>query len=83
LGGIAVVLALDVGYAEAVFAQALAAGAQVRQPLQEAFWGEVTCTASSKIRSAIGGASAGTCAPRDEVVAAAARAFGSGPTAPW
>src|SRR5215212_6690967 len=35
IGGTAVVLALEVSDAEAVFAQAVAAGAEVRQPLQE------------------------------------------------
>src|SRR6185312_17054863 len=38
IGGTAVVLALDVADAEAVFAQALAAGAEVRQPLADTFW---------------------------------------------
>src|SRR3954468_17467048 len=38
IGGTAVFLALDVADAEAVFAQAVAAGAQVRQPLAETFW---------------------------------------------
>ena len=60
IGGTAVVLALEVADAEAVFAQAVAAGAQVRQALQEAFW--VTCTGRSRIRSAIAGISASTCA---------------------
>src|SRR4030095_16116115 len=41
IGGTAVVLALEVADAEAVFAQAVAAGAEVRQPLQEAFWGDL------------------------------------------
>src|SRR3954464_2924675 len=41
IGGTPVVLALDVADAEAVFAQAVAAGAEVRQPLAEAFWGEL------------------------------------------
>jgi PhnB protein len=40
VGGTAVVLALDVADAEAVFAQAVAAGAEVRQPLQDMFWGD-------------------------------------------
>ena len=40
LGGTAVVLSLDVADADAVFAQAVAAGAQVRQPLQDTFWGD-------------------------------------------
>src|SRR4029453_18701001 len=41
LGGTPVVLALDVPDAEAVFSQAVAAGATVRQPLAEMFWGDL------------------------------------------
>ena len=41
IGGTAVVLALDVADAEAAFAQAVAAGATVRQPLSEMFWGDL------------------------------------------
>jgi PhnB protein len=76
IGGTAVVLALYVEDAEAVFAQAQAAGAQVRQPLQEAFWGDLygqledpfghRWNISQHLRDV----------PHDEVVAAAARAFG-------
>jgi PhnB protein len=40
VGGTPVVLALDVTEAEAVFARAIAAGAQVRQPMAETFWGD-------------------------------------------
>jgi PhnB protein len=40
IGGTPVVLALDVADAEAVFAQAVAAGAQIRQPLADMFWGD-------------------------------------------
>jgi PhnB protein len=40
IGGTPVVLALEVADAEAVFAQAVAAGAAVRRPLQDMFWGE-------------------------------------------
>ena len=40
IGGTAVVLALDVADADAVFAQAIAAGAEVRQPLADMFWGD-------------------------------------------
>src|SRR3954451_5779851 len=41
IGGTLVVLALDVADAETVFAQAVAAGAQVRQPLADTFWGDL------------------------------------------
>jgi PhnB protein len=77
IGGTAVVLALEVEDAEAVFAQAVAAGAEVRQPLQEAFWGDLhgqledpfghRWNISQHLRDV----------PHDEVVAAAAAAFGS------
>jgi PhnB protein len=40
IGGTPVVLALDVAGAETAFAQAIAAGAQVRQPLADMFWGD-------------------------------------------
>jgi PhnB protein len=40
IGGTPVVLALDVPDADAVFAQAIASGAAVRQPLRDTFWGE-------------------------------------------
>jgi PhnB protein len=76
IGGTAVVLALEVEDAEAVFAQAVAAGAQVRPPLQKAFWGDLhgqledpfghRWNISQHLRDV----------PHDEVVAAAARAFG-------
>jgi PhnB protein len=77
IGGTAVVLALDVADAKAVFAQALAAGAQVRQPLAEVFWGDLhgqlddpfghRWNVSQHLRDV----------PHDEIVAAAARAFAS------
>jgi uncharacterized glyoxalase superfamily protein PhnB len=75
IGGTAVVLALEVEDAEAVFAQAVGAGAPVRQPLQEMFWGDLhgqledpfghRWNISQHLRDV----------PHDEVVAAAARAF--------
>jgi uncharacterized glyoxalase superfamily protein PhnB len=40
IGGTAVVLALEVADAEATYAQAVAAGAEVRQPLADMFWGD-------------------------------------------
>jgi uncharacterized glyoxalase superfamily protein PhnB len=75
LGGTAVVLALDVDDADAVFARAVAAGAEVRQPVDEMFWGDRhgqlddpfghRWNVSQHVRDV----------PHDEVVAAAARAF--------
>jgi PhnB protein len=40
IGGTPVVLALEVADADAVFARAVAAGATVRQPLADMFWGD-------------------------------------------
>jgi uncharacterized glyoxalase superfamily protein PhnB len=75
IGGTAVVLALDVADADAVFAQALAAGAEVRQPLQDMFWGDRhgqledpfghRWNVSQHLRDV----------PHEEIVAAAAEAF--------
>ncbi|MGH3101341.1 MAG: VOC family protein, partial [Thermoleophilia bacterium] len=74
-GGTAVVLALDVSDAEAQFAQALAAGAEVRQPLADQFWGDRhgqlddpfghRWNVSQHVRDV----------PHDEIVAAAAKLF--------
>jgi PhnB protein len=75
VGGTAVVLQLDVDDAEAVFAQAVAAGAEVRSPVTDTFWGarhgQLTdpfghrWNVSQHLRDV----------PHDEVVAAAAQAF--------
>jgi PhnB protein len=40
IGGTPVVLSLAVADVDAVFAQAMAAGAEVRQPVQDMFWGD-------------------------------------------
>jgi PhnB protein len=76
IGGTPVVLALDVPDAEAVFSNAVAAGATVRQPLREMFWGDLhgqlddpfghRWNVSQHVRDV----------PHDEIVAAAGRAFG-------
>jgi PhnB protein len=75
IGGTAVVLALEVADAEAAFAQAIAAGAAVRQPLADMFWGDRhgqlvdpfghRWNISQHLRDV----------PHDEVVAAAAELF--------
>ncbi|HEX2682136.1 MAG TPA: VOC family protein [Candidatus Dormibacteraeota bacterium] len=75
IGGTAVVLALEVSDADAVFAQAIAAGASVRQPLADMFWGDRhgqlddpfghRWNISQHIRDV----------PHDEIVAAAAKLF--------
>jgi len=76
LGGSPVVLALDVADADAAFARAVDAGATVRQPLGDMFWGERhgqledpfghRWNVSQHLRDV----------PHDEVVAAAAELFG-------
>lgn len=76
IGGTPVVLGLEVADADAVFAQAVAAGAEVRQPLQDAFWGDRhgqlddpfghRWNVSQHLRDV----------PHEEIVAAAAKAFG-------
>ena len=76
LGGSPVVLALDVADADAAFARAVDAGATVRQPLGDMFWGERhgqledpfghRWNISQHVRDV----------PHDEVVAAAAELFG-------
>lgn len=76
IGGTPVVLALDVADAEAVFAQAIAAGATVRQPVQDMFWGDRhgqledpfghRWNISQHLRDV----------PHEEIVAEAAKAFG-------
>ena len=75
LGGTAVVLALDVADAEAVFAQAVAAGAVVRQPLQDMFWGDRHGQLDDPFGHRWNVDQHLRDVPHDEVVAAAARAF--------
>ena len=75
VGGTAVVLALDVADAEAVFAQAVAAGAVVRQPLQDMFWGDRHGQLDDPFGHRWNIAQHLRDVPHDEVVAAAARAF--------
>jgi len=75
IGETAVVLALEVDDAEAAFERAVASGAEIRQPLQDAFWGDRhgqledpfghRWNISQHLRDV----------PHDEIVAAAARAF--------
>jgi uncharacterized glyoxalase superfamily protein PhnB len=76
IGGTPVVLALEVPDAEAAFSRAVAAGAEVRQPLADMFWGDRhgqlvdpfghRRNISQHLRDV----------PHDEVVAAAAELFG-------
>lgn len=75
IGGTPVVLSLAVADADAVFARAVAAGAEARQPPQDMFWGDRhgqlddpfghRWNISQHLRDV----------PHDEIVAAAAKAF--------
>jgi PhnB protein len=75
IGGTPVVLGLEVPDADGIFEQATAAGATVRQPLGDVFWGDRhgqledpfghRWNVSQHVRDV----------PHDEVVAAAAEAF--------
>jgi PhnB protein len=75
IGGTAVVLSLDMADAEAVFARAIAAGAEVRQPLQDAFWGDRHGQLEDPFGHRWNIDQHLRDVPHEEVVAAAARAF--------
>jgi len=75
IGGTPVILALDVADAEAVFAQSLAAGAEVRQPLQDMFWGDLHGQIDDPFGHRWNIAQHLRDVPHDQIVAAAARAF--------
>jgi PhnB protein len=75
IGGTPVVLALDVADAETVFAQAVAAGAQIRQPLAETFWGDLHGQLDDPFGHRWNVGQHLRDVPHDEIVAAAARAF--------
>jgi uncharacterized glyoxalase superfamily protein PhnB len=75
IGGTAVVLSLNVEDAEAVFAQALVAGAEVRQPLQQMFWGDLQGQLADPFGHRWNVAQHVRDVSHDEIVAAAAQAF--------
>jgi PhnB protein len=75
IGGTAVVLALDVSDAEAAFARAIAAGAEVRQPLAEMFWGDLHGQIEDPFGHRWNIGQHVRDVPHDEVVAAAAEIF--------
>ena len=75
IGGTAVVLALEVADAGAVFAQAIAAGAAVRQPLADMFWGDRHGQLTDPFGHRWNVSQHLRDVPHDEVTAAAARAF--------
>ncbi|MEA2305837.1 MAG: PhnB protein [Solirubrobacteraceae bacterium] len=75
VGGTPVVLALEVADAEATFAQAVVAGAQVLQPLSEMFWGDKHGRLEDPFGHRWNVAERVRDVPHDEVVAAAALLF--------
>lgn len=75
IGGTAVVLALEVDDAERSFAQAVAAGAEVRQPLGEMFWGDLHGQVDDPFGHRWNISEHLRDVPHDEVVAAAAKLF--------
>ena len=75
IGGTAVVLALDVADADAAFGQALAAGATVRQPLGDTFWGDRHGQLEDPFGHRWNVAQHVRDVPHDEIIAAAAQAF--------
>ena len=76
IGGTPVVLSLDVEDAEAVFAQAVTAGAHVRQPLADMFWGYRHGQLDDPFGHRWNIAQHIRDVPHDEIVAAAAKVFG-------
>jgi len=75
IGGTPVVLALEVADAEAVFAQAITAGATVRQPLADMFWGDRHGQLADPFGHRWNVSQHLRDVPHDEVVAAAAQLF--------
>ena len=75
IGGTAVVLALRVADAEVVFTRAVAAGAVVREPLADAFWGDRHGQLEDPFGHRWNVDQHLHDVPHSEVVAAAARAF--------
>lgn len=75
IGGTPVVLALDVADADAAFARAVVAGAEVRQPLADMFWGDRHGQLEDPFGHRWNIGQHLRDVPHDEVVAAAAKAF--------
>lgn len=75
IGGTAVVLALEVADADAVFARAMVAGAKVRQPLADMFWGDRHGQLEDPFGHHWNIGQHLRDVPHDEVVAAAAKVF--------
>jgi PhnB protein len=75
IGGTAVVLSLEVSDAETAFAQAIEAGATVRQPLQEMSWGDLHGQLADPFGHRWNISQHLRDVPHEEVVAAAAKLF--------
>jgi PhnB protein len=75
IGGTPVVLALEVDDADVAFARAVAAGAQVRQPLADMFWGDRHAQLDDPFGHRWNISQHLRDVPQDEIVAAAARLF--------
>jgi PhnB protein len=75
IGGTPAVLALDVADAEAVFAQAVTAGAVIRQPLADMFWGDRHGQLEDPFGHRWNIAQHVRDVPHDEAIAAATQAF--------
>ena len=76
IGGTPVVLGLEVQDAESVFARAVTAGATVRQPLGDMFWGDRHGQIEDPFGHHWNIDQHLRDVPHDEIVAAAAQAFG-------
>ena len=77
IGGTATVLQIDTGEVDALWARALEAGAEVRDPLADAFWGERHGQVADPFGHRWNLAQKLRAVPHEEIVAAAARAFGA------
>jgi PhnB protein len=78
LGGTATVLQIQTEDVEAAWSRAVAAGAAVRHPLSDTFWGERHGQLTDPFGHRWNLAQHIRDVPHDEIVAAAARAFGGG-----
>jgi PhnB protein len=76
VGGTATVLQIDTNDADALWARALGAGAEIRHPLADQFWGERHGHLTDPFGHRWNVAQRIREVPHDEVVAAAAKAFG-------
>jgi len=79
LGGTATVLHFSCADADAVWQRALDSGAEVRQPLHDAFWGERYGQITDPFGHRWGIAQRIRDVPREELVRAVAEAFGGPP----